>query len=216
MVREQKPSPAKPVGNPFMEHPITIDFETMNCTASSSLFSAPGTDRAARLGACYGRSGGESRSAARRGSRRGGRASSPDPARRGRRHRRRPERPGASCVRRRGRPRPGREVGPLAPISCRRRGPRGRVRGCAGGYRPTGWGYDLTARAILVRRILDVPLDSGGFPGLAAFARSRARLPFSARPQPTPGAHSISRALVGSVRGVDLIHRDAGGWLGEG
>ena len=27
-----------------------------------------------------------------------------------------------------------------APASCRNRGPRGRVRGCAGGYRLTGWG----------------------------------------------------------------------------
>ena len=50
-----------------------------------------------------------------------------------------------------------------------------------------------------------VPLDSGVFPGLAL---PRARLPFSARPQPAPGAHPISRALVGSARGVDPIHRD--------
>ena len=118
------------------------------------------------------------------------------------------ERPGASCARRRGRPRLGCGVSPLAPASCRRRGPRGRVRGCAGGYRPTGWGCDLVARAILVRRILDVPLDSGKFPGLASFALPRARLPFSARPQPAPGAPPTSLALVGSARGVDLIHRD--------
>ena len=72
----------------------------------------------------------------------------------------------------------------------------------------TGWGCDLAARAILVRRILDVPLKSGKFPGIASFALPRARLPFSVRPQPTPGAHSISRALVASARGVDLIHRD--------
>ena len=36
----------------------------------------------------------------------------------------------------------------------------------------------------------------------------RARLPFSARPQPAPGAHPFSRAFVGSDRGMDLIHRD--------
>ena len=99
-----------------------------------------------------------------------------------------PERPGASRVRCRRRPRPGRRVGPLAPASCRRRVPRGRDRGCTGGTDPTGWGCDLAARAILVRRILDVPLDSGKFPGLAALALPRARLPFSARPQPAPGA----------------------------
>ena len=53
-----------------------------------------------------------------------------------------------------------------------------------------------------------VPLDSGVFPGFVTSARPRARLPFWARPQPAPGAHPISRALVGSARGVDLIHRD--------
>ena len=39
-------------------------------------------------------------------------------------------------------------------------------------------------------------------------ACTRAEVPFSARPRPAPGTHPISRALVGSARGVDLIHRD--------
>ena len=76
-----------------------------------------------------------------------------------------PERPGASRARRRGRPRPGCGVSPLAPASCRRRVPRGRDRGCAGGYRPTGWGCDLAARAILVRRIRVFPSIPGNFLG---------------------------------------------------
>ena len=85
-----------------------------------------------------------------------------------------PERPGASRVRCRRRPRPGRGVGPLAPASCRRRGPRGRVQGCAGGYRPTGWGCDLAARAILVRRIRVFPSIQGysGARGVRAIARA--------------------------------------------
>ena len=71
---------------------------------------------------------------------------------------------------------------------------RSRLRG---GYRPPGWGCDLAARAILVRRILDVPLDSGVFPGLAALALPRARLPFSARPQPAPGPpRPLSRSFA--------------------
>ena len=59
----------------------------------------------------------------------------------------------------------------LAPASCRRRGPRGRVRGCAGGYRPPGWGGDLTARAILVRRIRVFPSIQVYFRGSRYLAR---------------------------------------------
>ena len=95
-----------------------------------------------------------------------------------------PERPGASCARRRGRLRTGRGVGPLAAASCRRRGPRGRVRGCAGGYRPPGWGCDLVARAILVRRIRVFPSIPGNFRGSR---RSR----YLARGSPLFGTASI-------------------------
>ena len=65
-----------------------------------------------------------------------------------------------------------------APSDRPRRRP---VRGCAGGT-DLRWGCDLAARAILVRRILDVPLDSGAWPRLAAFALPSARLPLGNAP----------------------------------
>ena len=100
-----------------------------------------------------------------------------------------------------------RGVSPLAPASCRRRGPRGHARGCAGG------GADLRV-GVRSRSTRDSRASNSGcsprFREIsgARGARATTRLPFSARPQPAPGGHPISHALVDSARGVDPIHRD--------
>ena len=90
-----------------------------------------------------------------------------------------------------------RGVSPLAPASCRRRGPRGHARGCAGGVPTSGWGCDLAARAILVRRILDVPLDSGKFPGSRRSRYLARGSPFRHGLNPPPAAtRSPTRSLT--------------------
>ena len=89
-------------------------------------------------------------------------------------------------------------AGALGPApGCRRRGPRGRVRGCAGGYRPAGWGCDLAARAILVRRIRVFPSIQESFRGSRRSRYLARGSPFrhGLNPPPAP-ARSPARSLA--------------------